>query len=342
MSQLPSLLPSRGPAARDDAKAQAPTTASIREDAPGAWSLFSAWVPYVLGRRTRAIIVLRWVHFAAERQATLVASLLAKRSPPTPLVWMTVDADCLERVRPEVEDALLGRLRELVRPSLKAVVLADEGFGEPRTLRRLDALGLDYVLRLGPDTAVFHEAEGCRPAAAWTPESRRPGRVRDVRLTPERIPVGALVCVKKGEREASWCLATSLRTVSATAVVGIYSRLRREEPEVLTPEVLTRLDLTAGGPHPPRQRDRLLLLGALVTELLTLLGAVGRGLGLSQPEARPRGRPARRGGRSHFQEGCIYFQALPLMPGSQAHQLVAAFHQQLDDKPVFRALLDAL
>ncbi|RKG86203.1 hypothetical protein [Corallococcus terminator] len=312
---------------------------STREGAPGAWSLFSTWVPYVLGQRTRAIIVLRWVRFAAERQATLVASLLAKRSPPTPLVWMTVEAKGLERVRPEVEDALLARLRELVPPALKAVVLADEGFSEPRTLRRLDALGLDYVVRLDPDTVVFNDVEGCRPAAAWTPGSLRPGRVRDVRLTLERIPVGALVCVKKGARETPWCLATSLRTASATTVVGIYSRLRREGPEVLTPEVFARMDLAAGGPHPPGQRDRLLLQGALVTELLTLLGAVGRGLGLSRPEPK---RPARRGVRTLFQQGCIYYQALPLMPGSQAHQLVAAFHDHLDDKPAFRALLEAL
>ncbi|WP_147450127.1 hypothetical protein [Corallococcus carmarthensis] len=302
---------------------------------PGAWSLFASWVPYILGQRSRALLVLRWLRFPKEGHATLVASLLAKRSPPTPLLWRTVEDAALPRVRAEVEDAVLVRLRELVPPSLRAVLVADEGFGTPHLLERLGALRLDYVVRVAPETEAFHDGGVCRPASAWAPASMRPGRVRDVRLTAWRVPVVALVCAGRGAPRAPWCLATSLRTASAKAVVDMAARLEDPAPELLSPPVLARMAQDSGGPHPPGQHDRLLLLGALATEMLTLLGAVGQGLEL------PR-RKAARSSPSLFLQGCLYYQALPLMPGAQAHQLVAAFQQQLEDKPVFRTLLSAL
>lgn len=313
--------------------------ALFREDAPGAWGLLGDWVPYVLATRLRALIDLRWMRFPAAGQATLVASLLAKRSLPTPLVWRTVDAAALERKRPAVEAAVLARLREVVPPALKVVLLAAEAFSEPRILRQLEALGLDYVVRVAPDTEVFHATEGRRPAAAWTPESMRPGRVLGVRLTSEQVPVAALVCAKKGALHTPWCLATSLRSTPAKTVLDFAARLGGPAPELLSPEWLHRMGLAPAGPHPPGQRDRLVLLGALIAELLTVLGAVGGSLGLSRPDAGP---PPDRGGRTLFQQGCIYYQALPLMPGAHARQLVAALQRHLDDKPAFRVLLAAL
>jgi hypothetical protein len=198
---------------------------AFREDAPGAWSLFGAWVTYVLGARTRGFILMRWVRCPEAGQVLLVASLLAKRQPPTPLVWRAVEAASLEEARPRVEAWVLERLRELVPPSLKAVVLGDEDFSAPRFLRKLRTLRLEHVIRVDPDTAVFHDTEGCRPAAAWTPASQRPGRVRHVRLTRERVPVAALVCVKKGHQPEPWCLATSLGSATAKAVVDAALRL---------------------------------------------------------------------------------------------------------------------
>jgi hypothetical protein len=67
------------------------------------WELFALWVPYVLGQRSEAVVVLDWTDFEPDDQTVLVASLVTQHGRATPLLWMTVQKSALKGLRNSVE-----------------------------------------------------------------------------------------------------------------------------------------------------------------------------------------------------------------------------------------------
>ena len=49
------------------------------------------WVPYVVGARDAIVVALDWTDFDADKQATIMLSLVTDHGRATPLVWLTVD-----------------------------------------------------------------------------------------------------------------------------------------------------------------------------------------------------------------------------------------------------------
>jgi hypothetical protein len=72
----------------------------------------------------------------------------------------------------------------------------------------------------------------------------------------------------------------------------------------------------------PMRRDRLLLISAFATALLTLLGAVGESLGMDRLLKSNTGRT-----RTHslFRQGCMLYELIPNMPEHRLKPLMEKF-----------------
>ena len=300
------------------------------------WELFALWVPFVLGQRTQAVVNMDWTDFEADDHTTLVISLVTRHGRSTPLVWMTVQKSVLKGMRNEVEDAVLGRLREVVPSSVKVTVLADRGFADQKLYALLGQLGFDYVVRFRQCITVTSPQGERRKAAAWVPAGGRACKLPRARVTAGLTPVGAVVCVKKKGMKEPWCLATSREDLSAEQIVNLYSRrFSIEEGFRDVKDLRFGMGLSSFRIADPERRDRVLLLGIMACALLTLLGAAGESLGM---ERSLKANTVKRRTYSLFRQGCMYYQALPNMPKHRLLPLLERFAQLVSEIPFFQEI----
>jgi len=298
------------------------------------WELFALWVPYALGQRSEAVVALDWTDFDADGQTTLVASLVASHGRTTPLVWLTVEKAALAGMRNDTEDFVLNRLREVVPEAVRLTVLADRGFGDQKLYALLEQLKFDYVVRFRQCIQVTDEKGEKKSAGEWVPDSERALRLTGARITQDDTPVPAVVCVKKKGMKEPWCLVTSLKEATAAWVVGLYARrFRTEETFRDTKDLRFGMGLSWVKVRSTERRDRLLLVSALASSLLTLLGAAGESLGM---ERYLKANTVKTRTYSLFRQGCEYYQAIPMMPESRLFPLMERFAQLLRQQPVFR------
>ena len=152
------------------------------------WTLFEYWVPYIVGARTEVVVALDWTSFAADKQATIVLSMVTSHGRATPLLWKTVASSKLKGNQRRYEYELLARLREVLLDGVKVTVLADRGFGDCKLFYALaEELAFEYVIRLRGDVYVTDAGGGattggrvgrCRGTCATAGGSSGDGRAR--------------------------------------------------------------------------------------------------------------------------------------------------------------------
>ena len=282
-------------------------------------SLFSSWVPYVLGERTEARIALDW----------------------TPLVWKTfADAELTEGGRTDAEDTLLLRIQEVMPHGVRVILLADRGFGDVGLYEMLDRWGWDYVVRFRQDIHVTSAAGETKPAREWLSPKGHSKAMRGALVTAKQYEVGAVVTVHAPGMKDSWCLATSLSDKTARDVVDLYAR-RFTIEETFRDQKDPRFGL--GMRHTrvasAERRDRLLLLAALAQALLTLLGAAGERCGLDRG-LKPN--TSKKRSLSLFNQGCYWFEALPNMREDRVELLMTAFGEIVREHHAIRSALGIL
>jgi hypothetical protein len=82
----------------------------------------------------------------------------------------------------------------------------------------------------------------------------------------------------------------------------------------------------------PDRRDRLWLLNALASALLTLLGAAGEALGYDR---HLKSNTIKRRTHSLFRQGCMLYELIPNMPEHRLLPLVERFAAMIAELPVF-------
>ena len=82
----------------------------------------------------------------------------------------------------------------------------------------------------------------------------------------------------------------------------------------------------------PRARDRLLLVSAFATALLTLLGAVGESLGLDRLL---KSNTSKTRTHSLFRQGCMLYDLIPNMPEHRLAPLMQNFAKAVSKAGVF-------
>ena len=289
------------------------------------WDSFARWVPHQIGERRDILVAMDWTDFDHDNQATLALHLVTSHGRASPLIWLTVWKDELKDRRNDFEDACLRRLVELVPAGCRVTILADRGFGDQKLFAFLAELGFHYVIRFRGNIAVTDTGGTTKPAAEWVGKNGRARKLTDARLTAKGQPVGAVVCVHAKDMKEPWCLATSERDATTATLINHYAKRWTIEPQFRdTKDLRFGMGLSSTRIGEPERRDRLLLISAFATALLTLLGAVGESLGMDRLL---KSNTSKTRTHSLFRQGCMLYELIPNMPEQRLAPLMETFAQ---------------
>ena len=307
----------------------------LSNDGIDVWDSFARWVPHPVGNRPNILVAMDWTDFDHDDQATLVLSLVTGHGRAAPLLWLTVWKEELKNQRNMFEDGCLRRLSEVVPAGCRVTILADRGFGDQKLFAFMGELGFDYVIRFRGNIQVT-DADGLiRPAAEWVGKGGRARKLRDARVTAKGQWVGAVVCVHAKGMKEPWCLATSLRDETTATLVNDYAKRWTIEPQFRdTKDLQFGMGLSATRIGEPMRRDRLLLISAFATALLTLLGAVGESLGMDRLL---KSNTSIKRTHSLFRQGCMLYDLIPNMPEHRLLPLMQKFNQAVSTAGEFGA-----
>ena len=178
------------------------------------------------------------------------------------------------------------------------------------------------------------DADGrTKPAAEWVGKGGRARKLRDARVTAKGQQVGAVVCVHAKGMKEPWCLAASDREAAAAMLVNHYAKRWTIEPQFRdTKDLQFGMGLSSTRIGEPMRRDRLLLISAFATALLTLLGSVGERLGMDRLL---KSNTSKTRTHSLFRQGCMLYELIPTMPEHRLRPLMEGFAQALSAARVF-------
>ena len=297
------------------------------------WDSFARWVPHQIAGRQDILVAMDWTDFDHDDQATLVLGLVGSHGRAAPRLWLTVWKEELKNQRNDYEDACLRRLSELVPPGCRVTILADRGFGDQKLFAFLGELGFDYVIRFRGNIHVSDTNGQTRPAADWVGKNGRARKLRDARVTAKGQQVGAVVCVHAKGMKEPWCLATSQKDATAAALINHYARRWTIEPQFRdTKDLQFGMGLSSTRVGEPTRRDRLLLISAFATALLTLLGAVGESLGMDRLL---KSNTSKTRTHSLFRQGCMLYDLIPNMPEHRLLPLMQKFNHAVSNIALF-------
>jgi len=272
----------------------------------------AAYVRYVVGRRRQLVATLDWTEHAEDGQHRIALNLVTKHGRATPLLWMTVRGKDLKDKRNSYEDELLRRLHRCLPETAKEVIiLADRGFGDTDLYDMLRGeLGFYFAIRFRQGITVEDTSGHAQPGAGWVPSNGRARLLENAKVTGKRFEVKKVVAVKKRRMKEPWLIAADLPANFTTAdqIVSLYGR-RFSCEENFRDEKDPRFGLGTLNIRlsRPERRDRLMLVLAIATTLLTLLGAAGEALGL---DAKLRANTVKRRTHSLFRQGREYMRGV--------------------------------
>ena len=297
------------------------------------WDSFACWVPQQVGARPDILVAMDWTDFDHDGQSTLVLSRVTGHGRAAPLIWLTVWKEEIATRRNDYEDACLRRLAELVPPVCRATILADRGFGDQKLFAFLGELGFGYVIRFRGNIRVAAEDGETKSAAAWVGKGGRARKLRHARVTAQGRQVGAVVRVHAKGMEEPWCPAASDPEATAAVLVNHYARRWTIEPAFRdTKDLRFGMGLSATRIGEPMRRDRLLLISAFATALLTLLGAVGESLGMDRLL---KSNTSKTRTHSLFRQGRMLYDLIPNMPEHRLAPLMQKFAEAVSKAGVF-------
>jgi transposase len=292
------------------------------------------WVHHVAGSRTDIKVAMDWTDFDADKQATIMLSLMTGHGRATPLVWLTVDTATLKNHRNEYEYQVLVRLADMLPADLNVCVVADRGFGDQKLYRVLtEELHFNYIIRFRGNIKVTAADGEERTAVGWVGPGGRATVLRGAMVTADQYQVGTVLCVRDQDMKGAWCLATSYKDATAGSLKGLYGKRWSIECGFRdTKDIRFGMGMGSIRVSTPARRDRLWLLSALAIALLTLLGAAGEALGYDRIL---KSNTTKRRTHSLFRQGCMLYDLIPTMPDKRLLPLIEKFAAMLAEVPVF-------
>lgn len=242
---------------------------------------FTSWVRWLLGTRTEIVVAIDWTEYANDEHHRIALYLITDHGRATRLIWKTVRSQDLRHRRSEYEADVLRTLREIVPTHVRVTVLGDRAFGDTSLYELCDeVLHFEYVFRFR-ECILVRDGEGrARPARDFIESDGTACRIELARVTGKKYQVAGVVCVHEPGMKDAWCLVTS-RPDDAKAIVELYGR-RFTIEETFRDEKdghfgMGVLNTTI---EDPARRDRLHLVLAVASTLLTLVGKAGENAGV--------------------------------------------------------------
>lgn len=295
-------------------------------------ALSEDWIRYVIGDRKEILVALDWTDYDADNQCTVTLALDKGHGRAQPLLWKTVMKSELEGQRNRFEDELLVRFHERVPKDVRVTVTADRGFADQKLFSFLESLGFDYVIRIKKTEMVHTNKLEGRVAWRWLKGDGRLFCLKEATVTQDHTPVAAFVSVKKKGMKDAWYLVSSRADWTGSQIVKAYSK-RFTIEEMFRDEKDPRfgMGLSQTRVRRPDRRDRMLFLGALARDLLTLLGAAGESLGMDRYL---KANTVKTRTHSLYRQGCYYYGALPNMKQPMFQSLMERFGKLLFDAQI--------
>jgi hypothetical protein len=304
------------------------------------WAIFAYWVPHLVGARRSILVAMDWTDFDRDGQSTLALNLVTGHGRATPLLWLTVWKEELADRRNDYEDACLARLAEVLPAGTSVTILADRGFGDSKLFSYLKELGFRYVIRFRGNIHVTDASGETRAASDWVGKGGRARKLRDARITAARHPVAAVVCVHAKGMKEPWCLASSDAEPSTATIINYYAKRWTIEPNFRdTKDPHYGMGLGQTRINEPTRRDRLLLISAFATALLTLLGAAGESLGMDRLL---KSNTAKTRTHSLFRQGWMLYELIPTMPDQRLIPLMERFATYITACRSFNGLFEVV
>jgi Transposase DDE domain len=298
---------------------------------------FEHWVPYMVGARPYIRAAMDWTDFDADGQSSLVISLLTKHGRATPLIWLTANKNTLKHHRNGYEYSILRRFHDCLPDGVKAMIIADRGFGDQKLYQVLDEeLNFDYLIRFRGNIAVTSADGETRTAAQWVGKGGRACTLRQALVTADEYPVGTVVCVQDPDMKDAWCLATNTTREKTKDLKTYYGKRWSIEPGFRdTKDLHFGMGMSTARVSTPERRDRLWLLNALAVTLLTLLGAAGESLGYDRML---KSNTSKRRTHSLFRQGSMLYELMVTMPQERLLPLMERYNAMLLEIPVYNAI----
>jgi hypothetical protein len=304
------------------------------------WELFPSWVQYLLAEREDAVVALDWTEFDADGHSTIALHLLTTHGRATPLMWKTHDKSTLRAHRNDHEDELLEYFREIVPSHVRVTLLADRGFGDQALYTSLAGAHMDFVIRFRDCIHVTDADGNTTTARELVSSTGRARKLTDVRVTHDKTPVPAVVCVRGKKMKESWCLATSRADLDAGKIVKLYGRrFTIEESFRDIKDLRFGLGMSATRVGRADRRDRLMLISALAQALLTMLGAASEQTGLDRTL---KANTVKTRTMSLFNQGCFWYRALPGLKLERLRLLMEAFGRIVQQQAICREIFGVI
>jgi len=295
-------------------------------------------VRFVMGERWKVTVSLDWTVYEGGENHRIALNLMTRHGRATPLIWKIVSASELKNHRNDHEDELLRLFKRLLPESVKqVVVVADRGFGDVNLYDMLKAeLCFNYVIRFRESLIVRDESGVARKGREWVPSNGSARLLPKAKVTGKRFEVAAVVAVKKARMKDPWLLATSLDAKACDIIATYAKRFTCEEN--FRDEKDWRFGMGSRWLKIARadRRDRLCLILALATILLTLLGHAGEEIGLDRWL---RANTVKRRTHSLFRQGREYLKGALGKLANAAILLRDRFNALVDAQPTVTAEL---
>lgn len=272
------------------------------------------------------MVTMDWTEFDKDKHSTLAINLVTSHGRATPLLWKTVDKNKLKNNRNRHEDELLLQFRNCIPESVDVTILADRGFCDVKLLEFISQeLKFDYIIRIRGNILVENSKEETRPASQWIGAAGKTKTIRDAKITSQKYEVPIVACKHAKMMKEPWCIVSSREELSGSWVVKWYEKRWGCEPQFRdTKDLHFGMGLSSTHIKDKTRRDRLLLIHAIATLVLTLLGAAGETIGLDRYL---KSNTSKKRQLSLFKQGCIYFRRLFRMSKETATKLIGAFYE---------------
>jgi hypothetical protein len=160
------------------------------------------------------------------------------------------------------------------------------------------------------------------------------------RTTNDGYEVATVVCVHAKGMKEPWCLVSSNTKTKARPVIDGYAKRWTIEPgfrDCKDPRFGMGMSQTRIGST--QRRDRLFLISAFATALLTLLGAAGESLGYDRLL---KSNTVKKRTHSLFRQGCMLYELIPNMPEDRLLPLIKQYSELLNDQHVIKEMYGVL
>lgn len=280
-------------------------------------------VNYLIGDRQEVKITMDWTEFDPDSQATICLNLVTSHGRATPLLWKTINKNQLKNNRNNYEDEVLLRLKNVLPEGIKVTILADRGFFDIKLFDFLNELGFHYCIRVRNNTHITDSSGETKSAVEWVPHNGRTKTIRDAKITISEYEVGLVAIKHEKGMQQPWCIVSSDDTLSGSGLITWYAKRWGCEPQFRdTKDIHFGMGLYTTSIKSTERRDRILLISAIATIILTFLGAACEKIGLDKYL---KVNTSKKRTLSLFRQGCIIFNRLEKMANSTAEKLMHAF-----------------